>query len=64
MHPGFYKIRTGILDLSTNDQKNKINRLEDFLELSSDWLWELDKDLRYSFFSPGFAGEERISFVS
>ncbi len=28
-------------------------RFRDFAEVSSDWFWELDKDLRFSFVSPG-----------
>jgi len=29
-------------------------RFQDVLHLSSDWIWETDKDLRFSYFSEGF----------
>ncbi len=29
-------------------------RFRDFAEASSDWFWEMDKDLRFTFFSEGF----------
>lgn len=28
-------------------------RLEDFSDAASDWLWEMDSELRFSYFSPG-----------
>jgi PAS domain S-box-containing protein len=30
------------------------SRLADFAEAASDWLWEMDEDLRFSYFSSGF----------
>lgn len=36
-------------------------RLKDFAEVSSDWLWEMDADLRFSWFSEAF---ERILGLS
>jgi PAS domain S-box-containing protein len=42
--------RVQVMDHLRETQK----RLADFAEVSSDWFWETDKDLRFSFFSDRF----------
>lgn len=40
---------------------NRINsRLKDLAEVTSDWFWEMDKDLKFSYFSP--RGNDYVSF--
>ncbi len=42
------------------------SRLADFAEAASDWLWEMDKDLLFSYFSSGFeakGGLEREAWL-
>ncbi|MGO1119243.1 PAS domain-containing sensor histidine kinase [Rhodovibrionaceae bacterium A322] len=33
------------------EEQDRETRFQDFLEISSDWLWEMDADLRFTFFS-------------
>jgi PAS domain S-box-containing protein len=36
-------------------------RFRDFVEIGSDWLWEMDADFRYSYFSASYAPHSGIS---
>jgi PAS domain S-box-containing protein len=44
-----------VLSASARSQlRERDKRFEDFVEASSDWFWEMDEDLRFSFFSDRF----------
>ncbi len=38
------------------------NRFRQLAEVSSDWVWEMDKDLRFSYFSTAYFNFEKIGF--
>ncbi|NIA68808.1 PAS domain S-box protein [Pelagibius litoralis] len=44
-----------VADLRRSDLRNEEQRFEDFAKSSSDWFWEMDEKLRFSFFSERFA---------
>jgi PAS domain S-box-containing protein len=44
-----------VLAVPADAESDAEARLGDFLEVSSDWLWETDARLRFSYFSPGLA---------
>ena len=54
------------VELSTEIQRKKIelneseNRFRQLAEVSSDWVWEMDENLRFSFFSTEFFNFEKI----
>ena len=39
-------------------------RFQDFVEIGSDWLWEMDADLRYSYFSSSYESHSGVSIES
>lgn len=41
--------------------KESEQRFRDFAESSSDWLWEMDADLRFTYFSPGFENQSNFA---
>ncbi|MDP6708201.1 MAG: PAS domain S-box protein [Alphaproteobacteria bacterium] len=49
-------VRTDITELKRRERQlqNSEQRLNDYLEASSDWYWEMDPDCRFSFFSDRF----------
>lgn len=46
-------LRVAVNEAIAETQESR-RRFSDFAEASSDWFWEADKDLRYSYFSPRF----------
>jgi len=42
------------IGLKTAEIKKSFDRFKIFSEISSDWFWEMDKDLKFSFFSDTF----------
>lgn len=40
-----------LLKLEIGERRESEKRFRDFAEVASDWFWEMDKDLRFSFFS-------------
>ncbi len=45
---------TRLSDVRRSDIKEREQRLKDFGEASSDWYWEMDEQLRFSYFSDRF----------
>ncbi|HWX31449.1 MAG TPA: ATP-binding protein [Steroidobacteraceae bacterium] len=43
-----------ISHIKTRQVRESENRFRDFAEVASDWFWESDKDLRWTYFSEGF----------
>ncbi len=39
----------------TKELRDSENRFRDMAEVSADWFWEIDQDLRYTYVSPGIA---------
>ena len=37
------------------------HRYRDLVEVASDWIWEMDADLRFSYFSPNYQGASGVS---
>lgn len=44
-----------LANLRRSDLREQEQRFEDFAKSSSDWFWEMDRDLRFSFFSERFS---------
>ncbi|MEM9625639.1 MAG: PAS domain-containing sensor histidine kinase [Pseudomonadota bacterium] len=40
-----------VSEIDISDMKDAKQRLQDFADVSSDWFWEMDHDLRFSYFS-------------
>ncbi len=40
-----------VSEIDISDMKATKQRLQDFANVSSDWFWEMDRDLRFSYFS-------------
>jgi len=53
---GIVGVRTDITKLKDVEQqlRDSQKRFQDFAEIASDWLWELDADLRYTFVSNAY----------
>ena len=44
----------GLDDASGDDLRESAERLQDFARAASDWFWEMDEQLRFSYFSERF----------
>jgi len=50
------RVEERTLQLSNNEE-----RFQEFMEIGSDWLWEMDADLRYSYFTPNYEQHSGVS---
>ena len=52
------------LERAANSRRHREQRFKDFADAVSDWQWEIDAELRFTFFSEGFARSTGLDSLS